>query len=273
MASNGNREHDDSSLSSGQGAESRDSSDVEGEAPAGPLIGGPTGGCSALSAAFSRVLGKKTRRKEGILGESKTNQKRKREDEDELEAVAEQVQKRKGIYEMGHVKVPKLGMDPEHDAENRRLVKLATKGVVRLFNTVAKLQHAQKKASSKAATRAAERRVKFLDELKKPLDAGRQEGEGMGNNGKRRSATGEQNQEGHSGWDVLSGSIPSPVRDLNEWDSDAEEEEEESRKSDSDEAEEAFLKDEEASSGDDSHDEKDVDAPSTEGDSDGGGEW
>ena len=44
-----------------------------------------------------------------------------------MEAEEGRKKRRKEIYEKGHVKVPKLGQNPEEDARERRMMKLATK--------------------------------------------------------------------------------------------------------------------------------------------------
>ena len=61
------------------------------------------------------------------------------------------------MRQRGHLAVPKRGADPAHDAREKALLKLATKGVVRLFNALAKAQ----KQRNDAAAGGANAKVKF----------------------------------------------------------------------------------------------------------------
>ncbi|KAF6258102.1 hypothetical protein COO60DRAFT_1626549 [Scenedesmus sp. NREL 46B-D3] len=67
------------------------------------------------------------------------------------EAAARQAKKqRQEMRQRGHLKVPKKGADPAHDAREKQLQKLATRGVVLLFNAVNKAQKQKREAEASA---------------------------------------------------------------------------------------------------------------------------
>lgn len=81
-----------------------------------------------------------------ILSKSKSVAKRQREEAAESNADKAAKKMRLEMKQRGHVAVPKRGEDPPHDANEKALLKTATRGVVRLFNAVSKAQRDQKDA-------------------------------------------------------------------------------------------------------------------------------
>jgi len=99
-----------------------------------------------LAAAFQQIMQKTRTGKDataGILVGRKQLAEKELAEEEEAE-VRRTKKMRTDMKKRGHVKVPRRGKDPEHDAQEKALTKLATKGVVRLFNAVAKAQQAQR---------------------------------------------------------------------------------------------------------------------------------
>ena len=93
------------------------------------------------------------------------------------------------LKEAGHLKPSRRGEDPEADARERSLRIVATRGVVTLFNAVAKAQKARRDAQAAGDTKAASELAprRFLTELR------------------RAAGVAEQPQDGArpSGWAVL----------------------------------------------------------------------
>lgn len=141
---------------------------------------------ASFARAFSKVLETKakpslasTSGKDVILADSKSLRKRKAEDE-----AAKQAQRTNKLLKMelrqrGHLSVPKKGENPEHDLREKQLLKLATKGVVLLFNAVAKAQK-QKQEAVLTGKKAKLSRASFLAELTKGAAATEAGGLGAG---------------------------------------------------------------------------------------------
>lgn len=146
-----------------------------------------------------------------ILSKSKSVAKRQREDAEESKADKAAKKMRLEMRQRGHVAVPKRGEDPQHDAQEKALLKTATRGVVRLFNAVSKAQRDQKDAMvGGSRSRVAKLdKASFLAELR---GIGTNKGKGTALPAGTGPATGApsqqpQPQEGASGWGVLSDSF------------------------------------------------------------------
>lgn len=61
--------------------------------------------------------------------------------------------------------VPKQGQDPQHDVRERALARVATRGVVQLFNAITKAQRAQKDALLSGVKQGVSK-SEFLTQLK-----------------------------------------------------------------------------------------------------------
>eukprot|EP00892_Ulva_mutabilis_P011987 jgi/Ulvmu1/9160/UM005_0258.1 len=107
------------------------------------------GVASKLGVAFSRVLERSS--KQEIMQGSKSVQKRRREEEAETAQNKLAKQERRERRKRGHVAVPLKGQDPVHDAREKTLVSVATKGVVQLFNAISKAQSAKRQADAAGA--------------------------------------------------------------------------------------------------------------------------
>jgi hypothetical protein len=105
-----------------------------------------------------------------VLAASKSVLKRARED-DETTAKATSARKARAdlLKKRGHARVPSRGEDPEHDAREKMLSKIATRGVVALFNAVSTAQRKAREAEAagaKAATATAAGKAGFLAALR-----------------------------------------------------------------------------------------------------------
>jgi len=121
-----------------------------------------------LAAAFQQIMQKTRTGKDataGILVGRKQLAEKELAEEEEAE-VRRTKKMRTDMKKRGHVKVPRRGKDPEHDAQEKALTKLATKGVVRLFNAVAKAQQAQRDSALLGKQKAMQSREDFFQQLK-----------------------------------------------------------------------------------------------------------
>ncbi|XP_059075959.1 uncharacterized protein LOC131061134 isoform X2 [Cryptomeria japonica] len=144
--------------------EDEDGSNIYGEKK-GILF---TEGSNAFCAAFAKIMEKKVA--DDALGpvlsaHKKLIAKKLDEEANELKAKSEAKKEKRLIREKGHVK-------PENflDGKEKSLIRLATKGVVKLFNAVSKAQSVQnafdvsKSKEAKVATK--ESKAAFLSELR-----------------------------------------------------------------------------------------------------------
>ncbi|KAA6430059.1 hypothetical protein WJX79_009718 [Trebouxia sp. C0005] len=158
-----------------------------------------------------------------ILSKSKSVAKRQREDAEESKAVKAAKKMRLEMRQRGHVAVPKRGEDPEHDAQEKTLLKTATRGVVRLFNAVSKAQRDQKDAMAGGSrSRVAKLdKASFLAELR---GIGANKGKATALPAGTGPAAGTpsqqpQQQEGGSGWGVLTNTFGLQGGDkMKDWD-------------------------------------------------------
>ncbi|KAG1668742.1 hypothetical protein FOA52_014288 [Chlamydomonas sp. UWO 241] len=141
-----------------------------GLGPAAKFLEGEKG--ASFAKAFAKIVEGKAKARAGgvdgvpILQGSKSTIKTKAEEEQVEKADRAAKKLRHEMRKRGHVKVPKRGDDPAADMREKQLTKLATRGVVLLFNAVAKTQ---KDTSGKgAATGKAGKLSKaaFLTQLK-----------------------------------------------------------------------------------------------------------
>ncbi|GBF99622.1 hypothetical protein Rsub_12301 [Raphidocelis subcapitata] len=164
-----------------------------------------------------------------ILAESAGVQKRKVEEEEDAAARHEAKKQRLAMRTRGHLTVPRKGEDPAHDVREKQLQRLATRGVVLLFNAVNKAQ--RQKAEAEAAGGVAKRKAavaklgkaSFLAELKQaatkgvPVDAAAAEAP---------AGKGQQQREPQRGaaagaaWDVFGEGFPGLTRGakMKDWD-------------------------------------------------------
>eukprot|EP00878_Enallax_costatus_P036343 GHUV01040803.1.p1 GENE.GHUV01040803.1~~GHUV01040803.1.p1 ORF type:complete len:378 (+),score=165.42 GHUV01040803.1:47-1180(+) len=115
------------------------------------------GGKSASFAkAFAKIMAKPSKAAatkaatpaDVILSESASMAKRKAEVAADEAAARETKKQRLELKRRGHLKVPKKGADPAHDVREKQLQKLATRGVVLLFNAVNKAQKQKREAEA-----------------------------------------------------------------------------------------------------------------------------
>lgn len=125
----------------GSSGDDGDDSDEEGNEGGGgtdkPLPGGKS---QAFAKAFAKILTKKVKSSapDVILAESKTVQRHKQQEQEDEEVQRAAKRRRYELRKRGHEKVPRRGEDSQHDAAEKQLMRLATRGVVMLFNAVAK---------------------------------------------------------------------------------------------------------------------------------------
>lgn len=105
-----------------------------------------------------------------VLAASKSVLKRAREDDDtSAKAASARKARAELLKKRGHAPVPARGEDPEHDAREKALSKIATRGVVALFNAVSTAQRKAREAEAagaKAATATAAGKAGFLSALR-----------------------------------------------------------------------------------------------------------
>ncbi|GIL90858.1 hypothetical protein Vretimale_17171 [Volvox reticuliferus] len=128
----------------------RRSGSEAGTAAAAPGTGRDGGGFlegskgASFAKAFNKLLKAKSKPSEGdeapILVKSKTVAKRQAQEDADAEARRDAKRARQERRQRGHVKVPRKGEDPVHDQLEKQLGRLATKGVVMLFNAISTAQ-------------------------------------------------------------------------------------------------------------------------------------
>ncbi|KAK9832556.1 hypothetical protein WJX81_008662 [Elliptochloris bilobata] len=167
------RDSDGAGLLSGEATAS--GSDSDGPIPGSPHDHKATGGDSkaaSFARAFAKVMGGAAgggaAAAAPILAGSKSLGKRKREEAEAERSDRAARKLRADMRRRGHIVVKKKGDDPASDAAEKALMKTATRGVVRLFNAVAKAQRAQREAAGGGARGRAARLSKsgFLAELR-----------------------------------------------------------------------------------------------------------
>eukprot|EP00884_Botryococcus_braunii_P003905 jgi/Botrbrau1/13515/Bobra.0347s0002.2 len=109
---------------------------------------------SAFARAFQKVVGSSERGPTGgdpILAASKSVLKRQRVEDEEQQAKRKAKKLRMEMRKRGHVAVPPKGENPEVDAREKALMRLATRGVVNLFNAIAVAQKQEEVAALQGA--------------------------------------------------------------------------------------------------------------------------
>ncbi|BDA49751.1 probable RRP15-like protein at C-terminar half [Coccomyxa sp. Obi] len=138
-------------------------SDREGEEDGG--AGAGDNKAASFARAFAKIIASGQTQK-GILSASKSLSKRKREDMEAAKADREAKALKREMRRKGHVVIPKKGEDPQHDMKEKALARIGTRGVVRLFNAVAKAQKQRKEALEGPKKKAAGvSKATFLAEL------------------------------------------------------------------------------------------------------------
>ena len=142
--------------------------------PAEPTAGFLEGGKSdTFARAFNRILDSSVAKPDllgaPILAGSKSIAARKAEDEAEAKADRAAKKLRLEMRQRGHVVPKHRGVDPVADVREKSFQKTATRGVVRLFNAVAKAQKRlrdEEGASGSRAKAAKLGKASFLAELR-----------------------------------------------------------------------------------------------------------
>lgn len=153
------------------------------------------GGQAALARAFAKVVQRKDQGKFADLNAyTETIKSRRKEQDVELvEEEAERTRKKNERLELrkrGRIYPKKAGVEPMVDQMERKLRKIATRGVVTLFNAVAKAQKAAEDNKNKTHSAAALTKAAFLAEIKG----------GISNDTEPKI---ERNETSKGGWDVL----------------------------------------------------------------------
>lgn len=153
------------------------------------------GGQAALARAFAKVVQKQDQGKFADLNAyTETIKSRRKEQDFELEEEeAERTRKKNERLELkkrGRIYPTKAGVEPMVDQMERKLRKIATRGVVTLFNAVAKAQKTAEDNKNKTNSAAALTKAAFLAEIKG----------GMPNDKELKK---ERNENKKGGWDVL----------------------------------------------------------------------
>lgn len=157
-----------------------------------------------------------------VLAASKSVLKRSREDgESSAKAAGARKARAELLRKRGHAPVPARGEDPEQDAREKALSRLATRGVVALFNAVSTAQRRAREAEfagAKAATATAAGKAGFLAALRGSAVAAAVAPHAGSSNAPPPSA---------KGWDVLSPGYDTLAggKKMKDWDRRREEDE------------------------------------------------
>ena len=160
--------------------EGEDDEDVE-EKPSGPPRGpaakfleGEKG--ASFAKAFSKILDHKVKQRpvDGeedptlILAESRSVAKRKAEEQEAAKASRASKKMRLDMKNRGHVKILQKGLDTTSDLKEKQLSRIATRGVVMLFNAISQAQKKVAGAEGSAGGSKAAKlsKASFLAQLK-----------------------------------------------------------------------------------------------------------
>nr|CAD1835509.1 unnamed protein product [Ananas comosus var. bracteatus] len=175
-------------------------------------------GCRAFRVAFSKIMKKKL--PNDALGPMLSAHKKlvvEKLAEEEAEHKAKGEAKKEKILasEKGHVKLASF-----LDAKEKSLIKIATKGVVRLFNEVSKAQISQRglnpSRTKDAKELAKQRKQTFSPELKKSSTQGH--GDHLPFNSSKLSNSVEKENDDEPGWAPLRDSYMLTSSKLKDWD-------------------------------------------------------
>jgi len=164
-------EDDDASEDEEGGADTLTSDHQTEEEPVGFLEGGKS---ETFARAFARIIDSSAPQTEQVLAApilagSKSLAARKAEDEAEAKAHRAAKKLRLEMRQRGHVVPKRRGADPVADAREKTFQKTATRGVVRLFNAVAKAQRRLREKEGVSGSRAKAAKLgkaSFLAELR-----------------------------------------------------------------------------------------------------------
>uniref|UniRef100_A0A7S3UDJ5 RRP15-like protein n=1 Tax=Picocystis salinarum TaxID=88271 RepID=A0A7S3UDJ5_9CHLO len=153
------------------------------------------GGQAALARAFAKVVQKQDQGKFADLNAytETIKSRRRKQDVEQEEEEAERTRKKNERLELkkrGRMYPKKAGVEPMVDQMERKLRKIATRGVVTLFNAVAKAQKTVEDNKNKTNSAAALTKAAFLAEIKG----------GLSNDKEPKK---ERNENSKVGWDVL----------------------------------------------------------------------
>ncbi|XP_020094177.1 RRP15-like protein [Ananas comosus] len=214
--SGGNDEDGSTDSERGGGSEGDDEGDGEGGHRGG--ITRFDEGCRAFRVAFSKIMKKKL--PYDALGPMLSAHKKlvvEKLAEEEAEHKAKGDAKKEKILasEKGHVKLASF-----LDAKEKSLIKIATKGVVRLFNEVSKAQISQRglnpSRTKVAKELAKQRKQTFSPELKKSSTQGH--GDHLPFNSSKLSNSVEKENDDEPGWAPLRDSYMLTSSKLKDWD-------------------------------------------------------
>lgn len=139
-----------------------------------------------------------------LAQESKGVAKRRAEEQEAAKANRAAKKMRVEMRRRGHVRVSRRGGDPTADLREKALSRLATRGVVLLFNAVAKTQKQRQEAGGPGAKAAKLSKAAFLSQLQKGGGAGGAAGaQGRGSVLGLGKPAGAATGAGAPGWRVL----------------------------------------------------------------------
>lgn len=135
---------------------------------------------------------------------SKSIKRLQREEQEEKELTKEARKLRKEMKQRGHVIPAKKGIEPRRDVEEKRLQKIATKGVVQLFNAInaAQKRIQSEDASGNKAKIARLGKASFLAEIQHMKNSEKQ-ADRSGIQASSDVAVKDVAEEHDQGWDVL----------------------------------------------------------------------
>eukprot|EP00262_Sarcandra_glabra_P003478 TRINITY_DN1420_c0_g1_i1.p1 TRINITY_DN1420_c0_g1~~TRINITY_DN1420_c0_g1_i1.p1 ORF type:complete len:320 (-),score=81.90 TRINITY_DN1420_c0_g1_i1:577-1536(-) len=175
-------------------------------------------GCRAFRMAFMKIM-KKNISNDGLgpvlSGHKKLIAEKLAEEESERKVKGQAKKEKHMVGEKGHVKPASF-----LDTNEKFLVSIATKGVVKLFNAVNKAQNAQKglnpSRSKDAKVLGKRRKEAFLAELRKKSSRGTENPSTINNTERTKLAHSENNDE--PGWAPLRDSYMLTDSKLKNWD-------------------------------------------------------
>ena len=171
----------DDGVEAGPGSNSSSDDEPEGHDGEGASGGGFLAGqkSASFAKAFAKIMeapggGTSSTAAQGvaaapILAASKSLARRQAEEEAEAKHDREAKRLRLEMKQRGHAMPTRRGVDPAADAREKALQRLATKGVVRLFNAVTKAQKQLRDAEEATGSKARAAKLgkaSFLAELK-----------------------------------------------------------------------------------------------------------
>lgn len=136
---------------------------------------------------------------------SKSISKRRAEDEEQAKADRAAKRLRLEMKQRGHVVPKRRGEDPLADQREKVLQKTATRGVVRLFNAIAKAQRRLRQTEDATGSKAKAARLgkaSFLSELRNSSKAP-EGGAGVMSGQRPNAAADAEADDDGAGWEVL----------------------------------------------------------------------